>query len=143
MSGLAILPTLTSAYTNPIFWEDLADLDIRRVNSTYYYSASTMHFSPGAPILRSYDLQNWEYIAHSVPSLDFGDIYSLTGGQAYARGVWASFFDYHPGKHTWFWGGCIGFSKSYIYEASAVEGPWERIATFDKVGGTPMGVGCV
>ncbi|KIO31137.1 carbohydrate-binding module family 1 protein [Tulasnella calospora MUT 4182] len=121
---------LASFYS--IFNQDLADLDIRRVNSTYYYSPSTMHYSPGAPILRSYDLQNWEYIGHSVPTLDFGSTYSLIGGQAYVQGIWASFFGYHATKNTWYWGGCIDFSKSYIYSASSVTGPWSRLATINK-----------
>ncbi|KAG8975998.1 hypothetical protein FRC05_004628 [Tulasnella sp. 425] len=131
-SGLGVLSTFTSAFTNPVFWEDLADLDIRRVGHTYYYSASTMHYSPGAPILRSYDLQNWEYIGHSVPTLDFGSAYSLTGGEAYVRGIWASFFGYHSTQNTWYWGGCIDFSTSYIYSASSVTGPWSRLATINK-----------
>jgi len=54
-------PVLAAAnYSNPVVWQDFADLDVIRVNDTYYYSASTMHYSPGAPILRSYDLVNWE-----------------------------------------------------------------------------------
>ena len=43
-------------FTNPVVWQDFADGDIIRVGDAYYYSASTMHYSPGAPILRSYDL---------------------------------------------------------------------------------------
>jgi len=43
-------------FQNPVLWEDLADLDILRVDDVFYYSASNMHYSPGAPILRSYDL---------------------------------------------------------------------------------------
>jgi hypothetical protein len=46
----------TPKFENPVLWEDLADLDIFRVGKTFYYSASNMHYSPGAPILRSYDL---------------------------------------------------------------------------------------
>lgn len=82
LSALLALTGLVSAFSNPPFWQDLADLDIRRVDDVYYYSASTMHYSPGAPILRSYDLFNWEYIGHSVPSLaTFGSKYTLTNGQ--------------------------------------------------------------
>jgi beta-xylosidase len=131
--GLALLPALASAFSNPVLWEDLADLDIRRVDNAYYYSASTMHYSPGAPILRSYDLSNWEYIGHSVPTLDFGAEYYLNGtGRAYVKGIWASFFGYHFTKKTWYWGGCINFGKSYIYSASSVTGPWTKLATFNK-----------
>jgi hypothetical protein len=60
-----------STFTNPVAWQDFADGDIIRVGDAYYYSASTMHYSPGAPILRSYNLVDWEYAGHSVPRLDF------------------------------------------------------------------------
>ncbi|KAH8832394.1 glycosyl hydrolase [Flagelloscypha sp. PMI_526] len=126
------VPTLTPRadgnYTNPVFWEDLADLAIKRVGSTYYYSASTMHFSPGAPILRSYDLVHWEYIGHSVPTLSFGDTkYDLNGGRAYIRGIWASFFDIDSNGVAW-WGGCIDFAKTYIYSAPSVTGTWSQVS---------------
>src|SRR5262245_50799839 len=78
-----------ATYTNPVLWQDFADIDIIRVGDTYYYSASTMHYSPGAPILRSYDLVNWEFAGHSVPVLDFGSKYDLNGGRGYVRGIWA------------------------------------------------------
>ena len=51
-----------SAYQNPALWEDIADIDVIRVNDTFYYSASSMHYSPGASILRSFDLVNWEFV---------------------------------------------------------------------------------
>lgn len=77
-------------FSQPILWQDLADTDLIRVNDTYYYSASNMHFSPAAPILRSYDLVNWEYLYHSVPSLDFDPKFSLQGSSAYNQGIYAS-----------------------------------------------------
>ncbi|GAB3893104.1 hypothetical protein GCM10027612_42100 [Microbispora bryophytorum subsp. camponoti] len=113
----------SSSYSNPVLWEDLADIDVFRVDDTYYYSASTMHYSPGAPILRSYDLVNWEYAGHSVPKLDFGSKYDLNGGRAYVNGVWASFLNYRKSNKTFYWGGCIDFSKTYIYTATSAEGP--------------------
>jgi hypothetical protein len=75
-----------TTFSNPVLWEDLADADVLRVGDTYYYySASTMHYSPGAPILRSYDLVHWEFAGHSVPSLDFGEKYNLNGnGRAWS-----------------------------------------------------------
>jgi beta-xylosidase len=57
-------------FENPVLWEDLADLDIFRVGKTFYYSAFNMHYSPGAPMLRSYDLVHWEYVGHSLPTLE-------------------------------------------------------------------------
>lgn len=120
-------------FTNPVIWEDLADLDIIRVGKTYYYSASNMHYSPGAPILRSYDLVHWQFVGHSVPVLDFGPgYYLLDGRRAYVRGTWASFLGYRKANKTFYWGGCIDFSKTYLYTAPAARGPWTRKAVIPK-----------
>lgn len=87
---LAALGLMTLAqgqnFNNPVLWEDLVDNEVIRVDDTYYYTTPTMHYSPGAPILRSYDLVNWEYLSHAVPTLDWGTKYDLTGGQqAYVK----------------------------------------------------------
>ena len=128
-------PSMTSRsleLSQPLIWEDLADLEIIRVNDTFYYSASTMAYSPGAPILQSTDLQNWEYIGHSVPTLDFGSAYDMTdGSSAYVKGIWASSFKYRPSTGQWYWIGCIEFADTYIYTASSVTGPWTKHAVFE------------
>ncbi|HEY4358729.1 MAG TPA: glycoside hydrolase 43 family protein [Acidobacteriaceae bacterium] len=131
-TGIAQNRETPSHYTNPILWDDLADIDILRVGDTYYYSASNMHYSPGAPILRSYDLTHWEYIGHSLPVLDFSPKYSLQGGQAYVKGSWASFLGYRPHEKAFYWGGCIEFRHTPIYSAPAAEGPWKKKAELDK-----------
>ncbi|MGP3966743.1 glycoside hydrolase family 43 protein [Streptomyces sp. 6N223] len=120
-------------FTNPVLWQDFADVDIIRVGDTFYYTASTMHYSPGAPILRSYDLANWEFAGHAVPVLDFGSKYDLDGGQAYIDGIWASSLGYRPSDSTFYWVGQIDFSQTHVYTASAVEGPWSRHATIPSV----------
>lgn len=122
-------PNTTATYTNPVLWNDLADLDIFRVNDTYYYSASTMAFSPGAPLLKSYDLVNFEYIAHSVPSLVFNDpvAYNLENGrQAYVRGIYASSLRYRPSNQRWYWIGCVDYNQTYIYSSSSPTGEWSQ-----------------
>ncbi|MEU8037896.1 family 43 glycosylhydrolase [Streptosporangium sp. NPDC049078] len=114
-------------YTNPVVWQDFADGDIIRVGDAYYYSASTMHYSPGAPILRSYNLVDWEYAGHSVPRLDFNSgAYDLNGGRAYVKGIWASTLNYRPSNSTYYWMGCIEFNRTYVYTASAVDGTWTK-----------------
>ncbi|WP_260479354.1 family 43 glycosylhydrolase [Kibdelosporangium aridum] len=93
----------STPYTNPVVWQDFADIDIIRVGDTYYATASTMHYSPGAPILRSYDLVNWEFAGHAVPSLDFGSKYDVNGSRGYVRGAftlnntWQFFMGYRYG----------------------------------------------
>jgi beta-xylosidase len=108
-----------------VLWEDLADIDVIRVDDTFYFSASNMHYSPGAPILRSYDLVNWEYAGHSVPVLDFSPAYDLNGGRAYIQGTWASALNYRKSNQTFYWLGCIS-GRTYVYTATAVEGPWQK-----------------
>ncbi|WP_203855141.1 family 43 glycosylhydrolase [Plantactinospora mayteni] len=117
----------SSTFSNPVLWQDFADIDIIRVGDVYYYSASTMHYSPGAPILRSYDLVNWEFAGHSVPSLDFdSSAYNLSGGRAYVKGIWASAFNYRQSNRTFYWIGCTEFNRTYVYTAGTVEGPWTK-----------------
>lgn len=45
---------------NPITKLDYPDVDVIRVENTYYMVSTTMHFMPGCEILRSYDLIHWE-----------------------------------------------------------------------------------
>src|SRR3954464_14979611 len=122
-----------ATYSNPVVWQDFADGDIIRVGDTYYYSASTMHYSPGAPILRSYDLVHWEYAGHSVPRLDFDSSkYDLTGGNAYIKGIWASAFNYRQSDKNFYWLGCVEFNRTYVYTASAVDGTWSKKARINN-----------
>ncbi|KAG5983899.1 hypothetical protein E4U55_006811 [Claviceps digitariae] len=136
MLGIALLASLvaqasaTAAVSQPVLWEDLADLDVFRVGNDFYYSASTMHYSPGAPLLHSKDLINWEYIGHSIPELDWGNKYSLQGGNAYVKGVFASSVRQRPSDGAWFWVGCVEYSHSYIYTAPSATGPWTKWAEF-------------
>ncbi|MEU3644623.1 family 43 glycosylhydrolase [Lentzea sp. NPDC034063] len=121
-----------SSFSNPLLWQDFADIDIIRVGDAYYYSASTMHYSPGAPILRSYDLVNWEFAGHSVPRLDFGSKYDLNGSRGYVRGIWASFLNHRKSNNTFYWGGCVDFAQTHIYTATAVDGQWSKLSTINK-----------
>jgi beta-xylosidase len=126
LQWLAVVSCAT--FKNPVIWNDLADIDVFRVNDTFYYSASSMHFSPGAPILQSKDLVNWDYLGHSIPRLDFNDTaYSLQDGKrAYARGVWASTLRYRQSNDLWYWIGCVDFENTYIYTSPSATGPWNK-----------------
>lgn len=129
----AALAKAQGTFDNPILWYDLADIDIFRVDDAFYYSASTMHYSPGAPILKSYDLVNWEFIGHSVPSLAFGDKYNLDGrGTAYVNGIWASGMRYRESNGLWYWYGCIDFDKTHVFTATDPTGEWTQHPPLDK-----------
>lgn len=120
--------TCPSTFSNPVIWEDLPDLEILRVDDTYYYTASTFHNSPGAPVLRSYDLVNWEYLSHSVPVLDFDASYDLTNGKrSYVNGIWASSLVYRKSNKTFYWYGCMhNVGGGAMFTATSPTGPWTK-----------------
>ena len=114
-------------YTNPLIWEDLPDVEVIRVDDAYYYTASTFHQSPGAPVLRSYDLINWEYVSHSVPQLDFDASYNLNGDRSYVNGIWASTLQYRKSNETFYWMGCMhNVGGGWVFTSKSPEGPWEK-----------------
>jgi len=127
-AGSGGTPAVCAAtYDNPIIWEDLPDLEVIRVDDAYYYTASTFHYSPGAPVLRSYDLVHWEYAGHSVPVLDFHASYNLAGSRSYVNGIWASTLQYRESNQTFYWMGCMhNVGGGYVFTAQSPEGPWEK-----------------
>ncbi len=123
-SAPAVCP---ETYSNPLIWEDLPDVEVIRVDDTYYYTASTFHHSPGAPLLRSYDLVHWEYLSHSVPRLDFDASYDLSRGRSYVNGIWASTLQYRKSNETFYWMGCMhNVGGGWVFTAKSPEGPWEK-----------------
>ncbi|KAL4866511.1 hypothetical protein BDV12DRAFT_187367 [Aspergillus spectabilis] len=131
LSGFLTSVPAVAQISNPLFWADFADLEVIRVDDVFYYTASNMHYSPGAPVLRSYDLLNWEFIGHSIPELAFGSSYYLDGGQAYIQGSWASTLRYRASTSTFYWMGCID-GVTYVYTATDPAGTWTRASTINK-----------
>ena len=116
-------------YENPLIWEDLPDVEVIRVDDAYYYTASSFHHSPGAPILRSYDLVHWEYVSHSVPVLDVDPSFDLDGDRSYVNGIWASTLQYRQSNQTFYWMGCMhNAGGGWVFTATSPEGPWEKHA---------------
>ncbi|KAH7304259.1 putative endo xylanase [Stachybotrys elegans] len=125
------LSVMAETFAQPPVFQDLPDVDLIRVEDTFYYSSSTFHYSPGAPILRSYDLVNWEYLSHSLPTFEFDDPkFNLTEGRAYNDGVYASSLRYHKSQNKFYWVGCMqGHGRTYIYTAPEIDGPWVKAST--------------
>ena len=85
-------------FKNPIIFADFPDPDVIRVGDTFYMVTTTMHLFPGATIVKSKDLVNWEYCAQPLAQLSTADRYSLLNGKnAYAAGMWACSMTYHNG----------------------------------------------
>ncbi len=119
-------------FTNPIVNADFPDLDIVRVDDTYYMISTTMFIFPGATILKSHDLVNWEYCANPLKQIANSDAYNLRNGlNHYAGGQWATSLKYHNGK---FYAHFIAFGDDgggFLLTATDPEGEW----SMDKVNG--------
>ncbi len=114
---------------NPIIFADVPDISIMRVGDSYYMSSTTMHMSPGVPIMKSKDLVNWEIINYAYNTL--GDVDALTlnnGKNAYGRGSWASCIRYHDNTfYVSTFSSTTG--KTYIWSTKDIEkGPWKEIS---------------
>ena len=110
---------------NPILWADVPDPAVIRVGRTYYMSSTTMHMSPGLPIMKSGDLANWQIVAYAYNTLDDRDELTLRNGRnAYGRGSWASSLRYHKGTfYVTTFSGTTG--KTHVYKTKSIEkGPW-------------------
>lgn len=83
---------------NPVIHADVPDVAVIRVGDTYYMSSTTMHMSPGLPIMKSKDLVNWELLGYAYDTLADNEELRLENGKnAYGAGSWASSLRYHAG----------------------------------------------
>lgn len=128
--GLAIAAQTASygadtTISNPILWADVPDPSVIRVGDAYYMSSTTMHMSPGLPIMKSKDLVNWRLVAYAYKTL--GDTAALAlrdGKSAYGAGSWASSLRYHNGMfYVTTFSSTTG--KTHVYRTRNIErGPW-------------------
>ncbi|MBQ7239712.1 MAG: family 43 glycosylhydrolase [Bacteroidales bacterium] len=87
-------------YINPIINADFPDPDVIRVDDTFYMLSTTFHHLPGATLLKSHDLVNWEYCANPLSQLADDNKHNLLDGKgAYAEGMWASALGYSNGTY--------------------------------------------
>ncbi|MFD2099022.1 glycoside hydrolase 43 family protein [Flagellimonas iocasae] len=111
---------------NPIIFADVPDMSMIRVGDAYYMSSTTMHMSPGVPIMKSTDLSNWKLVSYAYDTLaDMDELTLENGKNAYGRGSWASCIRYHNGVfYVFTFAGTTG--KTYVYSTKDIEnGPWE------------------
>ena len=112
--------------SNPILWSDFPDLDVIRVEDTYYAVSTTMHMMPGGAVLRSYDLVHWEMICYLFDALDSTPAQRLVGtADIYSKGMWAPSIRYH--NETFY----VVFAawdtkKTYLFTAKKIGGPWHK-----------------
>lgn len=126
-SGLGLDAPITQRadVTNPIIWADVPDPSVIRVGDTYYMSSTTMHLSPGLPIMKSTDLVNWRIIGYAYDTLEDNDSLNLRNGKnAYGQGSWASSLRYHHGVfYVSTFSSTTG--RTHIYQTKDIEhGAW-------------------
>ena len=114
-------------FSNPVIYADVPDIDIIRVNDTYYMVSTTMHLSPGCPIMKSKDLVNWEIVNYVYDILGDTDAMNLRNGESmYSNGQWAASLQYHNNKYY------VAFNSNttghaYIYTTDDIEnGSWTK-----------------
>ena len=112
-------------FTNPVIFGDFPDPDVIRVGDTYYMISTTMHIFPGATILQSKDLVNWEYCCNPLESIEKSDAYNLENGkQRFSHGQWATALQYSDGIYY------ILFTTldegGYLLTSNNIKGPWNK-----------------
>jgi len=115
--------------SNPIIFADVPDMAMIRVGNTYYMSSTTMHMSPGLPIMKSTDLVNWQLVGYAYDTLANVDELTLRQGKnSYGKGSWASSLRFHKGTYyvTTF---AQTTNRTYVYTTKDIEkGPWQGAA---------------
>jgi beta-xylosidase len=136
MNGIRMAATISCLFVisfylkaqNPIIHADVPDMSMLRVGDSYYMSSTTMHMSPGVPIMKSRDLVNWELVNYAYDLLDNVDDLNLANGKsAYGKGSWASCLRYHQGTYyVSTFAGNTG--TTYIFSTKNIEkGPWNVV----------------
>lgn len=116
-----------SKATNPNIHADVPDLSMIRVGDVYYMSSTTMHMSPGVPIMKSSDLVNWELVSYAYDRLGENDALNMENNKnAYGKGSWASSLRFHNGTfYVSTFSSTTG--KTYIYYTQDIEsGDWKK-----------------
>ena len=114
-------------FANPVMYADVPDVDVIRVDDAYYMVSTTMHLSPGCPVMKSTDLVNWETVSYTYDILDDGDKFALRNGESdYGNGSWAASIRHYNGKYYVSFAS-LSTGKTYIFSTTDVEnGTWHR-----------------
>ena len=131
--SISVLHSITWAQekqaVNPVIFADVPDLSIIRVGKSYYMSSTTMHMSPGVPIMKSNDLVNWKLVGYAYDTLANIDELNLNNGKStYGKGSWASSIRFHNGSfYVSTFAQTTG--KTHVYTTRNIEkGPWKQFS---------------
>lgn len=111
-------------FNNPVLFGDFPDMDVVRVGDTYYMVSTTMFVFPGATLLKSKDLVNWQYCANPLRRIENSEPYNLENGQnRYSHGQWATALNYADGKFQMLF--LTLDEGGFLLTAEDPEGEWE------------------
>lgn len=120
--------TYSTVYKNPMQWADMPDLSVTRKGEDYYLISTTMHLMPGAPVMKSTDLTNWETASYVFDRLEDTPKYGLLESTVYGRGQWASSIRYYNGKFYVLFSPNDEPYRSYIYVTDdPSSGDWKLV----------------
>lgn len=126
-SRLATSDNGDGTFSNPVLFGDFPDMDVVRVDDTYYMVSTTMYIFPGATVLKSKDLVNWEYCANPLKRIANSEPYNLENGQnRYSHGQWATALQYKNG--TFYMLFLTLDEGGFLLTATDPEGEWTMTA---------------
>lgn len=116
-------------FTNPMLWSDVPDPDVIRVDDNFYLVSTTMHLMPGAPVMHSKDLVNWETASYLFDRLTDTPNYDMDGCTAYGRGQWATSLRYYNGRYYAYFSPNDKPFRGYVYTTTdPAKEKWELIS---------------
>ncbi len=124
---------------NPILPGFYPDPSICKKDDYYYIATSSFQWTPGIPIHRSKDLQNWEFVSHALTNSSLADLSRI--GDSY--GIWAPNITYSEGLFyiiytvvsSLFSDLCI--DTNYLITSENIEGPWSEPVYLNSTGFDP------
>ncbi|NLW79451.1 MAG: family 43 glycosylhydrolase [Ruminococcaceae bacterium] len=112
---------------NPVLPIDFPDPDIIRMGYTYYMASSSLHFTPGVPVLRSKNLANWENASYVCRSFGNDLNYELAPGRTlYGWGIQAPSLRHHNGVFYLCFNARSRQATTIFRTTNIETGPWEK-----------------
>lgn len=119
--------SMAATVTNPFIWADIPDISIVMAEGKYYMSYTTMHMTPGVPIMESTDMVHWKTVSYCYQTHVNNNKMNLANGEnAYGKGTWASSIRYKDGTFY-----VLTFSQtsgnSHLYTTKDIKsGSWKE-----------------
>ncbi len=118
----------------PTLYSDIPDLDIIRVEGSYYMVSTTMNMCPGVPVMKSTDLVHWEIVNYVYDTFEDDDFTNMDNGKnMYKHGSWAASLKYNEDDGRFY----VAFNSNdhgfYVYTTTDIEnGQWQRYSIKDQ-----------